>query len=108
MKVVHELMKRDWPGNVRELENVIERAFITSNGRVLVLPPDSTIGGNGMPAESSPESLNLEAVERHHIEQVLKRTHGQIAGEGGAAELLGMHPNTLRGRMVKLGVKRPA
>jgi len=31
-------------------------------------------------------------------------TGGKIHGPGGAAELLGINPNTLRGRMNKLGV----
>jgi len=108
MKVIRQLLEREWPGNIRELENVIERAIITSNGPVLALPSDVAASVTGPVAISSPESLTLDAVERHHIEQILKRTKGQIAGEGGAAEILGLHPNTLRGRMIKLGVKRPA
>jgi transcriptional regulator with GAF, ATPase, and Fis domain len=57
--------------------------------------------------DSQPDSLTLDGVERRHIQQILKRTNGQIAGPGGAAEILGLHPNTLRGRMSKLGVQRP-
>jgi len=32
-------------------------------------------------------------------------TNGIIAGEGGAAEMLGVPPSTLRSRMKKLGIK---
>jgi hydrogenase-4 transcriptional activator len=39
-----------------------------------------------------------------HIGKVLKMTNGKIHGPGGAAELLGINPNTLRGRMGKLGI----
>jgi hypothetical protein len=31
-----------------------------------------------------------------------------IDGDRGAAKILGMHPNTLRSRMKKLGMERPA
>ena len=31
-----------------------------------------------------------------------------IHGKGNAAEKLGLHPNTLRSRMQKLGITRPA
>lgn len=106
MKVIRDLSAREWPGNVRELENVIERAVITSAGTVLTLPTDLACGDNGKSGEPSEGALTLDAVERHHIEKILKQTKGQIAGEGGAAEILGLHPNTLRGRMSKLGVSR--
>ncbi|PYV41053.1 MAG: hypothetical protein DMG06_18405 [Acidobacteria bacterium] len=32
--------------------------------------------------------------------------NGQLADPGGAAEVLGLHPNTLRSRMRKLGVTK--
>jgi transcriptional regulator with GAF, ATPase, and Fis domain len=34
----------------------------------------------------------------------MKHTKGKINGPGGAAEKLGVHPATLRSRMVKLGI----
>lgn len=43
-----------------------------------------------------------------HIRFVLEKARGRIAGPGGAAELLGMNPNTLRSRMKKLGISFPA
>jgi transcriptional regulator with GAF, ATPase, and Fis domain len=39
-----------------------------------------------------------------YVLRVLKRTNGKISGPNGAAEILGMHPNTLRNRMKKLGI----
>jgi formate hydrogenlyase transcriptional activator len=35
----------------------------------------------------------------------LQRTQGTIAGKGGAAEILGLPPSTLRDRMKRLGIK---
>jgi predicted ArsR family transcriptional regulator len=43
-----------------------------------------------------------------HIESVLQSCHWRINGAGNAAERLGIHPNTLRFRMKKLGVAGPA
>jgi transcriptional regulator with GAF, ATPase, and Fis domain len=39
-----------------------------------------------------------------HIRQALEKTGGKINGPGGAAQILGLHPNTLRNRMSKLGI----
>jgi transcriptional regulator with GAF, ATPase, and Fis domain len=55
-----------------------------------------------------PPLKTLQEVERDHILAVLQQTHGVIEGSNGAAKTLGMHPNTLRHRMEKLGIKRPA
>ena len=50
--------------------------------------------------------MTLDEVERRHIEAVLMRTAGVVAGPEGAARILDVHPNTLRSRMKKLGVSR--
>ena len=52
-------------------------------------------------------SENLDVVQRMHIETVLQRCGWKINGRGNAAERLGVHPNTLRFRMKKLGVASP-
>jgi len=95
----------DWPGNVRELSAVIERAAILGEGRRLDIaralgvrrdePPDR---GNGFPS--------LDDAIRNHIERALRQCQGRIEGTTGAAKLLRVHPNTLRSRMQKLGVRR--
>ena len=46
----------------------------------------------------------LDAVERDYIRLVIDRCGGRINGRGHAAEILGLHPNTLRSRMKKLGI----
>ena len=52
--------------------------------------------------------LTLEQYERCHILEVLRETNWRIEGPKGAALILGLHPNTLRSRMQKLGVRRPS
>ncbi|MBI3864372.1 MAG: sigma 54-interacting transcriptional regulator [Planctomycetia bacterium] len=99
------LVAYPWPGNVRELENVLERAVILSSEpmleidpEVLPVPPD----GPAAPCENH----RLEDVQRSHIRDVLDQTNWVIEGARGAALVLGLHPNTLRSRMKKLGLVR--
>jgi len=54
------------------------------------------------------EGLTLEEVERRHILETLNACSWKISGEEGAAGRLGIHPNTLRSRMQKLGIKKSA
>jgi PAS domain S-box-containing protein len=111
-EVPAELMRRlqtyDWPGNVRELQNVIERAVLTSTGDVLKLAEplqNAAIDTAADAANEFGEGLRtLDQVERRYIERVLASTRGKISGTGGAAEVLGLHANTLRYRMKKLGI----
>lgn len=95
------LQAYDWPGNVRELENVLERALILSPGRELVI--EGMLG-----TATGPAGLTMADVERAHIASVLEQAGWRINGSGNAAEVLGLHPNTLRFRMKKLGIRRPA
>jgi transcriptional regulator with GAF, ATPase, and Fis domain len=101
--VMAALRQHSWPGNVRELENVIERAMIHSTGSELRLDD-----GSDLPVLCVTQAGGtLESVERRHIESVLRRCRWRINGTGNAADVLGLHPNTLRFRMKKLGVERP-
>jgi len=50
------------------------------------------------------QALNLDVVVSRHIRQVLAVTGGRIEGVKGAAQLLGIKPNTLRHRLMKLGI----
>jgi transcriptional regulator with GAF, ATPase, and Fis domain len=104
--VMDRLQAYDWPGNVRELQNVIERAMIRSTGDTLVLV--DTLGDTPRQALALPASSTLDVVQRRYIESVLEKVHWRINGPGNAAEQLGLHPNTLRFRMKKLGISRPA
>ncbi|MGH7417740.1 MAG: sigma-54 interaction domain-containing protein, partial [Candidatus Rokuibacteriota bacterium] len=107
------LVAYDWPGNVRELQNITERAVVLSAGRVLELGPD--LLPVGLPAGPPPPVAErttgaprtLEEMERRHIQEALRLTRGLIEGPAGAAKSLGLHPNTLRSRMAKLGITRP-
>ncbi len=100
-----QLNSYDWPGNIRELQNVIERAVITSKGDSLRLP--EPFQHTELHADvQSWEGLTLAEVERRHIIETLESCSWIISGSKGAADRLGLHPNTLRSRMQKLGIKK--
>jgi formate hydrogenlyase transcriptional activator len=109
-----------WPGNVRELQNVIERAVVLSSGPRLSLRPEmlpavesapavsrEPQGATSAPAGTSGLSALLEDVEREQIVAALRDAGGVVEGPRGAAQRLKMHPNTLRSRIEKLGIRRP-
>jgi formate hydrogenlyase transcriptional activator len=117
------LMSYPWPGNVRELLNVMERAVVLSAGSTLRLDKDlvpvaaseDSLEAAEIPAREaqppapSPSRLpTLEEVERSHIQAALQQAEGVVDGPKGAARILNLHPNTLRHRMSKLGIKRSA
>jgi formate hydrogenlyase transcriptional activator len=102
---MNALQRYDWPGNVRELQNVIERAMIISTGNELQV--DETLSGARKGANVRVADRTLASVERAHIEAVLEECDWLINGPGHVAEKLGLHPNTVRFRMKKLGMKRP-
>jgi formate hydrogenlyase transcriptional activator len=129
-ETMEQLMKYSWPGNIRELQNVIQRAIVLSPGPVLTVeqdlfpvsvpsevpPPPAFVlpqpaagkAAGGLP-KKGPDSEpppTLEDVERRHILEVLHQTKWVIEGRRGAAQVLDLHPNTLRSRMKKLGIQR--
>jgi transcriptional regulator with GAF, ATPase, and Fis domain len=100
------LMEYDWPGNVREFANIIERALIlTPSGPILFENLDPYEGRGRSPRAEIPFTpLPLEELVAEHIRKTLIITEGRIDGRGGAADLMGINPSTLRSRMKKLGI----
>jgi len=107
--VLDRFMAYDWPGNVRELENLIERALIQSRGGVLSF---ETLFETQVPVShevtrgegQNRTLLSFDEMTVQHIRQALQMAGGKINGPGGAAQLLGLHPNTLRTKMSRLGI----
>lgn len=105
--VLATLQRREYPGNVRELRNLVERALVYS-GDSLELPADELprVGGGREPQARAEGASwpTLDEVQREHIERTLAHTRGKFYGTGGAAELLGMAPSSLKSRMQRLGI----
>jgi formate hydrogenlyase transcriptional activator len=102
---MERLIAYSWPGNVRELQNAVERAAILAQGPVLDLETGLLPQAEG-PAAGPKGPRTLEDLTRSHILDALRSSRGVVEGPRGAARLLGLHPNTLRSRMKKLGIER--
>ncbi len=105
--VVDRLISYNWPGNVRELENAVERSLILSEGKPLTF--DDIEFKRIQPSEFSTELSEFELMNYDKMlfsfyQKALRLTEGKVEGKGGAAELLGVNPRTLRHRMRKIGV----
>ena len=101
---VELLRGHPWVGNVRELRNVVERAVIVATGptiRAEHLPDEVRAAEAELPEAGARGLLTLAEVEARHIARVLAHTNGQI---GAAAEILGIHRNTLTRKMKEYGL----
>ncbi|MCH8954882.1 sigma 54-interacting transcriptional regulator [candidate division KSB1 bacterium] len=105
-KVMKTLQTYHFPGNIRELENIIERAIILARDETLQV--DESLELLKSPAAPAENEGTLAEIERSHIVSVLEETNWRIEGQKGAALRLGINANTLRSRMQKLGIMRPA
>jgi DNA-binding NtrC family response regulator len=112
VEVYRRLEEHDWPGNVRELRNVLERA--------LTLSPSPALRSSDLPDLAEPPrgrgvdehlravrraGLSLADLEREYYRLALEETgwnHTQ------AAELLGVHRNTVHRKILEHGLEPPA
>jgi two-component system nitrogen regulation response regulator GlnG len=120
------LVAHPWPGNVRELENALVRASVTAPGRTLMLS-DFSLADARRPPSAGTESLGdairrcaeerfsglgnrdpvdlypnlLAEFERPLLEVTLRKTGGN---QVRAAQILGINRNTLRKKLLQLGI----
>jgi DNA-binding NtrC family response regulator len=103
--VIKAMLNYDWPGNIRELENLIARSVLLTTGPIvnsIKLPGQTKVA----PLISQARIKTMTENERDHILSVLEGCNWKIHGQGGAAELLDLHPSTLNSRMKKLGIEK--
>jgi len=91
---IAKLMKYDWPGNVRELQNVIERAMITSAGKMLSdFDIANAFGPVALPTPSGDElRAAVKEFEREHIVRVLRKSRND---KNLGADMLGIGLSSL-------------
>ncbi len=109
--VLDYLQQYTWPGNVRELEHIAQRAILVCRDDRIQLhdipgleADQSTIAPT--PDPIVPALLPLDEAERQLINKALQACNGIVYGERGAARLLGVHPEKLRAKMRKHGLKK--
>lgn len=97
-KALEILLKYKWPGNVRELSNVIERAFILSEGDSILSRDlrDMMGEGNNQSMLTIPVGLPIEEVEKEVILKTLEVTKGN---KTRAAEMLKISLKTLHNKL---------
>ncbi len=84
------LLAYDYPGNVRELQNLIEGAVSLADEAIDADLLRSLLGGS---SDESVNPLNLQTVERRHIDRVMRLTDGN---KSAAAKILGIDRRTLQ------------
>ena len=96
------LMLHDWPGNVRELENAVEHAFVLCRDEMIRIGdlPDHLQPAGGV--MSAAKGLTLREIEKTAIQEALRRHQGRKLA---AARELGVDKNTLRRKMIRLGIR---
>ena len=103
------LLRADWPGNLRELRNVLERACIMSDARILTegdiaaamaAPSDSPDLTAPVTAHSSDPNL-LSTAQREQVQRAMQTAHGN---KTAAARLLGVSRRSLYRWLQRLDV----
>lgn len=106
-EVYERLEAYGWPGNVRELRNILERSLILGRGTVLRtsdLPPlDESDSPGPAPTleELARDGTSLEELETEYLRRILGRVGWN---QTRAAELLGIHRNTVRRKIEQYGL----
>jgi DNA-binding NtrC family response regulator len=99
----------DWPGNVRELENIVERLVVISKHETVQLrelPLDLQPSHTPLIEQLDNQGYDLRKAvhqfEREYIRRVLEKTRWN---QTAAARILGIHRNTLLGKIEQLDLR---
>jgi two-component system, NtrC family, response regulator AtoC len=96
-----------WPGNVRELQNLVERSVALGEGPLILLqdlPVDVILGERHLRDGDGP-ALPLAAAIDQYERQIVQRVLDRVSwNQNEAAELLGLHRNTLFRKIAKWGL----
>lgn len=101
-KTLKSLMEYDWPGNVRELQNLVERSFTIAKKSVIQLEDISPFHLTEREIKEKTLKEAVNAFEKQFIHDVLQKVDGSRTK---AAEILGIHRNTLLAKTTDLGLK---
>jgi two-component system response regulator HydG len=108
-RALNAMYAHQWAGNVRELRNVIEHAVLGARDETLRIGdlPEEMLGqarnsdDGSLPGRPQGVLATLAETEVRQIGRALAQTGGAIAA---AADLLGIHRNTLTRKMKEYGL----
>lgn len=119
-RAMNMLLSAPWSGNIRELQNVIERAVMLADNKMITsdlidIPENTTQAA--VTAEGRPKgqafnpgttlreykSKQTESAERLYLEELLHHTRGRI---NEAAQLAGLTPRAIYDKMKAYGLRK--
>ena len=110
---INQLIKYHWPGNVRELENVLERAFVVTDGQEIDTVFFSHDAHHNPSEEPSPyhvdtdipfttaRSVVVSRFEKAYLYEALKRYEGNVSK---TASKTGVNPRTIWRKIKSYGL----
>jgi len=108
MKVLREY---EWPGNIRELKNFIERITIMSDERLISADTVRKYLGDKLKTEGGDELQDFSGMKLNDAKDLFEKkllTKKLAENEyviSKTAEVLGIYPSNLHGKIKKLGIK---
>ncbi len=102
---LHALQSYSWPGNIRELRNVLERAVLLSDNKVLrERDLHFDLQGEVTPAQGqAANTQTLDELEKEYIERILSIENGRVET---AAKRLGIPRSSLYNKLKQYGIIR--
>ncbi|MBW1998558.1 MAG: sigma-54-dependent Fis family transcriptional regulator [Deltaproteobacteria bacterium] len=95
-RAIKTLMEYDWPGNVRELQNLVERCFTISRDSVINLEDIVPYRRSKTGVKEMTLKEAVADFERKYVNEILEMVNGN---RKKAAEILGVHRNTLSAKV---------
>jgi DNA-binding NtrC family response regulator len=101
-RTIDALMRYNWPGNVREVENLVERLCTVTKKQMIHIQDISSLDFRSRRIEGMKLKDAVKAFEQRYIREVLSNVNGS---RKKAAEILGVHRNTILEKLGKPSVK---
>jgi DNA-binding NtrC family response regulator len=114
-QAMSRIMQYNWPGNVRELENVLERAFVITEGDVIATIITSHDIKETVSREAAADPVNVEIpfkvaramvekrFEKGYLQEALNRFGGNVSE---TARMTGINPRTIWRKMKEYEIEK--
>jgi DNA-binding NtrC family response regulator len=114
-QAMSRIMQYNWPGNVRELENVLERAFVITEGDVIATIITSHDIKETVCRDAVPGPVNVEIpfkvaramvekrFEKEYLQEALNRFGGNVSE---TARMTGINPRTIWRKMKEYEIEK--